>query len=318
MKVLVLGGGGFIGSTIADRLLADGHMLRIFERPRVEPYRVFAAHESVEWIGGDMSSTHDVGRAVDGVDAVMHLVSTTLPKGSNDDPIYDVQSNVVATLQLLDAMAQKRVSRIVFISSGGTVYGTPQYLPVDEVHPTEPQVSYGITKLMIEKYLGLYRQLHGIQPVILRVANPYGERQRIETAQGAVGVFVHRALSGQPIEIWGDGGVTRDYIHVQDVAEAFARALTYEGKQTCFNISAGVGTSLNELVAMLGELLGQPLDVRYKPGRPFDVKVNVLSNALARRELNWTPRIGMREGIERTLAWTRQRLATGLGVNEAS
>lgn len=309
MKVLVLGGGGFIGSTIADRLLADGHALRIFERPRVQPYRVFAANESVEWTDGDLSSMHDVARAVDGMDAVMHLVSTTLPKGSNDDPIYDVQSNVIASLQLLDAMVQKRVSRIVFISSGGTVYGTPQYLPVDEVHPTEPQVSYGITKLTIEKYLGLYRQLHGIRPVILRVANPYGERQRIESAQGAVGVFAHRALSGQPIEIWGDGSVTRDYIHVQDVAEAFARALTYEGDLTCFNISAGIGASLNELVEMLGEVLGEPLDVRYKPGRPFDVKVNVLSNVLARRELGWIPRVGMREGLERTVEWMRQRLA---------
>lgn len=311
MKVLVLGGGGFIGSTIADRLLADGHALRIFERPRVPPYRAFAAGEAVEWVTGDMSSMHDVGHAVEGVDAVMHLVSTTLPKGSNDDPIYDVQSNVIATLQLLDAMVQKGVSRVVFISSGGTVYGTPRYLPVDEAHPTEPLVSYGITKLMIEKYLGLYRQVHGIRPVILRVANPYGERQRIETAQGAVGVFVHRALSGQPIEIWGDGSVTRDYIHVQDVAQAFARALLYEGDQNCFNISAGVGSSLNELVAMLSEVLGRAVAVRYQPGRPFDVKVNVLSNDLAKRELAWAPQIGMRQGLERTVEWMRHRLAAG-------
>lgn len=310
MKVLILGGGGFIGSTIADRLLVDGHALRIFERPRVQPYRIFASHESVEWIDGDLSSMHDVMHAVDGMDAVMHLVSTTLPKGSNDDPIYDVQSNVVASLQLLDAMVQKKVARVVFISSGGTVYGAPQYLPVDEAHPTEPQVSYGITKLTIEKYLSLYRQLHGIRPVILRVANPYGERQRIETAQGAVGVFVHRALRGQPIEIWGDGSVTRDYIHVQDVADAFAQALVYEGDRTCFNISAGVGVSLNELVEMLGEVLGQSLDVRYLSGRPFDVKINVLSNALARQELGWEPRISMREGLERTVEWMRQRLAT--------
>jgi UDP-glucose 4-epimerase len=309
VKILILGGGGFIGSTIADRLLADGHQLRVFERPRVPPYRSFGSGESVEWICGDLSSTHDVGAAVEGVDAVMHLVSTTLPKGSNDDPIYDVQSNVVATLQLLDAMVAHKVRRIVFISSGGTVYGAPRYLPVDEQHPTEPQVSYGITKLAIEKYLGLYQQLHGIRPVILRVANPYGARQRIETAQGAVGVFAHRALSGQPIEIWGDGSVTRDYIYVDDVAEAFARALTYDGAQTCFNISAGVGVSLNELVASLSTVLGREIAVQYKPGRPFDVKVNVLSNALAQRELDWSPRIELTQGLQRTLEWMRQRLS---------
>lgn len=311
MKILIFGGGGFIGSTIADRLLSEGHALRIFERPRVPPYRAFMPHESVEWIGGDFSSAHDVGDVMAGVDAVIHLVSTTLPKGSNDDPVYDVQSNVVSTLQMLNAMVRAKVSRIFFISSGGTVYGTPKYLPIDEEHSTDPLASYGITKLMIEKYLRFYQHLHGIHPVILRVANPYGERQRIETAQGAVGVFAHRALRGQSIEIWGDGSVTRDYIHVQDVADAFAQALVYEGDRTCFNISAGVGASLNELVVMLGEVLGQSLDVRYLPGRPFDVKVNVLSNALAHQELGWVPRIGMREGLERTVEWMRQRLSTG-------
>lgn len=305
MKILIFGGGGFIGSTIADQLLAAGYSLRIFERPRVPPYRVFKPSELVEWVGGDFSSAHDVGAALLGIDAVMHLVSTTLPKGSNDDPIYDVQSNVVATLQLLDAMVHTKVSRIVFISSGGTVYGKPRYIPIDEGHPTDPLVSYGITKLMIEKYLHLYQNLHGIRPVILRVANPYGERQRIETAQGAIGVFVHRALSGVPIQIWGDGSVTRDYIHVQDVAAAFVRALHYEGTQTCFNVSSGVGVSLNELINMLSELLCHRVNVEYKPGRLFDVNLNVLSNVAASRELGWRPQVTLRSGLERTIEWVR-------------
>lgn len=118
MKVTIFGGGGFIGSAVADRFLLDGHQLRIFERPRVSPYRRFTASEQVEWIAGDFSSTHDVGDALNGVDVVLHLVSTTLPKGSNDDPIYDVQSNVVATLQMLNAMVVHQVPKIVFISSG--------------------------------------------------------------------------------------------------------------------------------------------------------------------------------------------------------
>lgn len=308
MKILIFGGGGFIGSTIADRLLADGHALRIFERPRVVPYRTFSGMEQVEWIGGDLSSMHDVTAALDGIDAVMHLVSTTLPKGSNDDPVYDVQSNVIASLQMLDAMVRQGVKRIVFISSGGTVYGTPRYLPIDEQHPTEPLVSYGITKLMIEKYLRIYQHVHGIRPVILRVANPYGERQRIETAQGAVGVFTHRALTGMPIEIWGDGSVTRDYVHVQDVADAFARAVVYEGDKMCFNISSSVGVTLNELIGLLSEVLERPIEVNYRPGRAFDVAVNVLSNALAQQELHWMPHIEMRAGVARTVDWMRHNL----------
>jgi UDP-glucose 4-epimerase len=309
MKIAIFGGGGFLGSTIADRLLLDGHEIRIFERPRVVPYRKFAESERVEWITGDLSNTRDVSDATTGVDVVLHLVSTTLPKGSNDDPIYDVQSNVVATLQMLNAMVSHNVRKIVFISSGGTVYGNPRYLPIDENHPTDPLVSYGITKLTIEKYLHIYSHLYGINAISLRVANPYGERQRIETAQGAVGVFLHHALKGIPIDIWGDGSVTRDYIYVRDVAEAFVRAVAYSGAKNCFNISSGTGISLNKLIGMLEDVLGKPIAVRYLPGRPFDVPVSVLSNDLARDELDWTPLISMRDGIVRTAEWMKRELA---------
>jgi len=308
MRIVIFGGGGFIGSTIADRLLLDGYELRIFERPRVEPYRKFRENERIEWITGDLLSIHDVTDAIDGVDAVLHLVSTTLPKSSNADPIYDVQTNLVATLQMLNAMVAHNVLRIVFISSGGTVYGPPLYLPIDENHPTNPLVSYGITKLTIEKYLKMFEFMHGIKTITLRVANPYGERQRIETAQGAVGVFIHHALKGIPIDIWGDGSVTRDYLHVSDVAEAFVRALGYSGEKHCFNISSGAGISLNELIGMLEDMLGKQIKRNYLPGRPFDVPVSVLSNDLARKELKWEPRIMMRDGIARTAKWMEGEL----------
>ncbi len=308
MKIVVFGGGGFIGSTIADQLLSEGHSLRIFERPRIAPYREFLATESVEWMVGDLASTHDVRDAIDGMDAVMHLVSTTLPKNSNDDPVYDVQSNVVATLQLLNAMVAQNVRKLVFISSGGTVYGNPVYSPIDEKHPTEPLVSYGITKLAIEKYLQVFSHNHGIQTVSLRVGNPYGERQRVETAQGAVGVFLHKALSGKSIDVWGDGSVTRDYIHVSDVASAFAKALHYTGPHRVFNISSGVGTSLNQLLVLLETSLGKPIERRHLPGRPFDVSVSVLCNALARQELGWSPVVGMQAGIDRTARWMETTL----------
>lgn len=308
MKAVIFGGGGFIGSSIADRLLADGHQLRIFERPRVEPYRTFLPAEKVEWLTGDLLSQHEVAEAIDGMDAVVHLVSSTLPKSSNDDPIYDVQSNLVATLQMLNAMVQKKVSRIVFISSGGTVYGTPVYLPIDEKHPTEPNVSYGITKLAIEKYLLMYQRLHGMRATILRVTNPFGERQRVETAQGAVGVFLHRAIDNQPIDIWGDGSVTRDYIYIRDVADAFARALTYEGAHSVFNISSGVGTNLNDLIGVIESTIGREVTRRYLPARPFDVPTSVLSNELARRELGWSPRTSLEDGVATTARWVTEKL----------
>jgi len=215
---------------------------------------------------------------------------------------------MVATLQMLNAMVVKKIPKIVFISSGGTVYGIPKYLPIDEQHPTDPLVSYGITKLAIEKYLQMYSHLYGIRAVTLRVANPFGERQRIETAQGAVGVFLHHALKGIPIDIWGDGSVTRDYIHVSDVAEAFVRAVEYSGSKSVFNISSGFGTSLSDLIDMLENVLGKPIERRYLPGRPFDVPASVLSNELARTELKWAPSISMHDGIARTAEWMKGEL----------
>jgi UDP-glucose 4-epimerase len=306
MKITVFGGGGFIGSTIVDRLLLDGHSIRVFERPRVGEYRKFLPHENVEWMTGDLLATSDINKAVEGVDAVLHLVSTTLPKSSNEDPIYDVQSNLIASLQLLNAMVAHKVGRIVFISSGGTVYGSPKYIPIDEKHPTDPEVSYGITKLAIEKYILMYGHIHGIKPVILRVANPYGERQRVETAQGAVGVFIHNVLKQVPIEIWGDGSVQRDFLHVSDVAEAFAKSINYSGNAGVFNISSGVGTSLNSLLELIGEVSGAEVSRVYKPGRSFDVPVSVLSNDLAREELGWSPQVSMKEGIARTFEWAKK------------
>lgn len=306
MRCVIFGGGGFIGSAIADRLLCGGHELRIFERSGVLPYRDFVGDERVEWVTGDFLNASDIGRAISGMDVVLHLVSTTLPKSSSDDPIFDVQTNIVASLQVLNSMVDQKVPRIVFISSGGTVYGNPVELPVTENHPTNPQVSYGITKLAIEKYLLLYQQLHGIKATVLRVANPYGQRQRVETAQGAVGVFLARALENKSIDIWGDGSVTRDYIHVSDVAEAFAKAVEYNGGKSIFNISSGAGISLNDLVDALEGVLGKSIERNYLPSRPFDVPVNVICNALAEQELGWRPAVAFKDGLSLTAEWMRK------------
>ncbi|RJP46732.1 MAG: NAD-dependent epimerase/dehydratase family protein [Desulfobacteraceae bacterium] len=305
MNIAIFGGGGFIGSAVCDRLLIDGHRLRIFERPRVAPYRRFLENEPVEWRTGDMMSIHDVTSVIDGMDVVLHLVSTTLPKNSNDDPVYDVQTNLVATLQVLNAMVEKHVSKIIFISSGGTVYGRPAYLPIDENHPTNPLVSYGITKLAIEKYLLMFQYHHDIKAIILRVANPYGERQRVENAQGAVTTFIHKAIRSEPIEIWGDGAITRDYLYIGDVAEAFAKAIDYGGSESVFNIGSGKGKSLNEVINVIENILEREIVCDYRPGRPIDIPVNILDNSLARQELKWEPRVGLKDGIIRTIEWMR-------------
>jgi len=308
MKITIFGGGGFIGSAIVDRLLKDDHELVVFERPRVKPFRHFTNNEKVVWLTGDLMSVNDVKNAINDADVVLHLVSTTLPKSSNDDPIYDVQTNLVATLQLLNAMVEKQVRKIIFISSGGTVYGTPITLPIDENHPTEPRVSYGITKLAIEKYLLMFQNLHDIKVNILRVANPFGERQRTETAQGAVTVFLNKAIQNQPLEIWGDGSITRDFLYIRDVAEAFASAIDYDGAKSVFNISSGIGTSLNELIDSIEHVLGREVIRLYRHSRSFDVPVSILDNSLAQQELGWEPQVNLEHGISKTAEWILKNL----------
>jgi UDP-glucose 4-epimerase len=308
MKCAVLGGGGFIGSAIVDTLLKYGHKVRIFEHPRVVPYRDFNSVEDVEWMSGDFLSTQDINNAIEGVDVVFHLVSTTLPRSSNDDPIFDVKTNILASLQILNAMVSHKIPRIIFISSGGTVYGSPNFIPITELHPTEPKVSYGITKLTIEKYLKLYEYNYGIKSTILRVSNPYGERQRIETAQGAVGVFITKALLSQPIEIWGDGNVVRDYLYVGDVAEAFSKAMVYNGEFSIFNISSNYGLSLNRLLDLIDNILGSKVERCYLDGRSYDVPVNVLDNNLAISELGWNPKVKITEGLVQTVDWIKNQL----------
>ena len=303
MKIAIFGGGGFIGSTITDSLLLAGHTVKVFERPRIPPYRKFSDYENVTWLTGDYLNSNDVRDAISGCDAVVHLISSTLPKNSNDDPIYDVQTNVIPTIQLLNEMVKSEIKKIVFISSGGTVYGSTECETIPESHPLQPQVSYGITKLTIENYLYLYKKIHGICPVILRVSNPYGERQRVNLAQGAVAVFLNKVINNEIIEIWGSGDVVRDYIHVSDVAAAFITALTYDGDNNIFNIGSGVGTSLNQLLDAIEHITTHKVERKYLPNRSIDVNRNVLNIDLAKRELQWTPKISLVDGIARTFTW---------------
>ncbi len=311
MRCLVLGGGGFLGSHLCDALLAEGHTVKIFDRPNLKRYRAFSADEDVEWVEGDFANQEDVAQAVPGCDIVYHLVSTTLPKSSNDNPVYDIETNVVSTLHLLDVARKEGIKKIIFISSGGTVYGIPNDVPIREDHPTNPICSYGISKLAIEKYLNLYYTLYGLDYCVLRLANPYGERQRTSAAQGAVAVFLHKALKNESIEIWGDGLVVRDYIYVTDATDAMVKALSSTGGQKLFNLGSGQGQSLNDILEVIEGVLGRPVTRSYVEGRALDVPVSVLDIERAKAGLEWRPRVDFREGLERTAQWIKASVALG-------
>jgi len=299
----LLGGGGFLGSHLCEELLRGGHSVRIFERPLPLNEQPFKPGPSVDWQEGDFNNRTEVEKAVAGCEVVYHLVSTTLPKSSNENPVYDIETNLLGTLNLLEILRRQGVRKVVFVSSGGTVYGIPREIPIKESHPTEPLCSYAIGKLAIEKYLHLYHALHGLDYCVLRLGNPFGERQRVMSSQGAIAVFVHKAAHNQPIEIWGDGTVVRDYIYVKDAVRALAMAQSNSSEQRLFNIGAGEGRSLNQVLDSLERLAGRKLTRNYIAGRKFDVPVNILDISLAKQCLHWEPRVSFEEGLRRTWEW---------------
>jgi UDP-glucose 4-epimerase len=299
MKVLVLGGCGFIGSHVVDALLERGLSVRVFDR-RPEAYR--AALRGVDYRYGSFSDRMAVIDALAGVDAVVHLISTTFPGTANLDPVTDVQDNLVGTMVLLESMISLGVRRIVFLSSGGTVYGIPDVVPIPETHPLRPINSYGIVKVAIESYLDMYRRLKGLSPVVLRATNPYGPRQAHVGVQGVVSTFLRRVRDGESLEVWGDGSVTRDFIYVTDLAALCATATTH-GTEGVFNAGSGVGVSVNEIIAEIAEVSGSDPMVDYKPARAIDVPRSVLDVSLARKTFGWQAETPLRDGITRTWDW---------------
>jgi UDP-glucose 4-epimerase len=306
-QCLVLGGKGFIGSHLVDGLVAAGHRVRVLDRPGVTPLSDPEIVRRVEWQDGDSTSEQEIEKGLSGCDICYHLVSTTLPKSSNADPIFDVESNVIGALRLLKSAVRLGVKKVVFVSSGGTVYGIPQFLPVPETHPTDPISSYGIGKLAIEKYLHLFYDLHKLEYTILRVSNPYGERQRTRASQGAIAIFLGKILRGETVDIWGDGSTVRDYVYIGDVVEALLSSAVHTGEQRVFNIGAGQGLTLNEVLDAIETATGRKSIRNYAPARGFDVPRSVLAIDRAKEFLNWQPRTSFADGLSRTVSWLRSK-----------
>jgi UDP-glucose 4-epimerase len=305
MKTLVIGGNGFIGTNLVDLLLSQGHDVRVLDR---YPSRYKEPIAGVEYLVGDLGNHGEVHDAVQGIDWVFHLAYTTLPQTSNDDPVYDIRSNIGDTVQLLQECRQVNVKKVIFISSGGTVYGVPEQSPIPEEHPNEPTCSYGISKLAIEKYLNLFHKLWGLEYVVARLSNPYGRQQNPNAKQGAVAVFLGNAASGKPITIWGDGEVVRDYIYIDDAVKALLAAAEYKpgvNDPRIFNVGAGCGHSLNQLVETIRKVVDVPVKVNYTESRPVDVPANVLDVTRAAKHLKWKPEVDLEQGLRETWKWIR-------------
>ena len=308
MRCLVLGGSGFLGSHLLGALYARGWDLWVLDRR--PPFAGQVSNHTQYWVEAEFTEVDDWEIKLHGTELIFHCLGTTLPSTSNSDPIYDVQSNLVATLRLLNGAVRAGVGKVVFFSSGGTVYGIPQQLPIPETHPTDPLCSYGIVKLTIEKYIQSFYYLYGLDYLIVRLSNPYGERQDPSGTQGAVAVFLGKLARGEPIGIWGDGSVIRDFVYVKDAVQGVLAALDRPGPHHLFNVGSGKGTSLQELLTVMEQVTGVHCQVKYLPSRAMDVPANVLDISRLCETTGWRPSTELEHGIARTWAWIRERVAS--------
>ncbi len=294
MRVLVLGGTGFIGSHIVDALVNNGHQVKVIDRTlkHIQTNNPLL----VQYIQADYGDSFVLSEALIGIDIVIHLVTTTVPGSSNLDPVADIQSNLINSVKLFQAMRHAEVKRIIYFSSGGTVYGNPNQVPIPENHSTHPICSYGITKLAIENYLYMFQELYGFKPTILRPSNPYGPRQGHYGAQGVIGTFMKQIISHQPINIWGDGSVIRDYIYISDLVDACLAAVNSDVQGT-FNIGSGMGYSLLDIIKEIEKCTQETAKVKFDPARSFDVKELVLDSNLAKDKFAWSPKYTLPQGV---------------------
>lgn len=302
MKCLVFGGAGFLGIHLCKKLYEQGYEVIIYNRSstRLEIFK--KKFPLLKIIERDFSVEKDFNHILTNIDIVFHLISTTNP--ANKNVLYDFESNVLPTIRLLDACIENKIGKFIYFSSGGTVYGIPRYTPIDEGHRTEPISSYGIHKLAVEKCIEYYGRSYDLNFNILRISNPYGEGQNPFANQGVIPVFLAKALLEQPIEIWGNGSVIRDYIFVEDVIDACIHVIRYKGNRRMFNIANGKGYSLNELIYIMQKQIKKIINVTYIEERVQDVPVNILDISLVQNELEWQPHICLEKGIAKMVdAW---------------
>lgn len=298
MKVLVTGGAGFIGSHIVDQLLAEGHQVVVVDDlstgslDNVNPQASFVR---LSVLDGELLGLFEREK----FDAALHLAAQTIVGSSLEHPDIDARVNVLGTLQVLEGCRQHGVERIIFASSAA-VYGDVAELPVPEEAPGQPASFYGLSKLTAERYIQMYHALYGLNYLILRYANVYGERQGDRGEGGVVSIFAGCLCRNNRLNIYGDGGQTRDFVYVGDVAAANVAAVTTPQTNRILNISSQTETSVNELASLFAEIAGEAACPAYHPARSGDILRSTLRNREACAALDWQPRIGLREGLART------------------
>ena len=314
MHVVVTGGAGFIGSTLVDRLLAEGHSVAVVDNLVSGNLDNLAAARSSF---ADRLTFHEIDVRDPAIpelfaertpEVVFHLAAQADVRVSVARPLFDADVNVMGGLNVIESARLAGARKVVVASSGGTIYGepAPESLPVDETHPQQPISPYGVAKKVIDDYLFAFRRLHGLDYAALALANVYGPRQDPHGEAGVVAIFAGRLLSGEQCTIFGDGEQTRDFVYVDDVVDAFVRAATRGEGELC-NIGTGVETSVNDLYAAMAAAAGSELAAVHAEARVGELKRSSLDPAHAGEVLGWVPRTSLDDGARSTLDWFRNR-----------
>lgn len=299
-SVVVIGGNGFLGSAIVDELAAAGHEVTAFDR--FTSGRPVYTAEGVRAIRGDVLEPIDVRRALEGQQYVFHFVSSSTPATAEASPTLDLRTNIPATVSLLAAAADMGVERVFYASSGGAIYGDQALDAFSEDVVPEPLSPYAIGKLAIEGYLRYFWRTRGLPSVSLRISNPYGPRQRTSRGQGVIASFLRSAARGEPVTVYGGGSMVRDYIYAEDVARMVCSTVGTLAQHRIYNIGSGTGTSVAEIVDLVGEVTGVPLKVEHAERPRTFVERSVLDVSRFTDEFGVGAGVGLREGMERTWA----------------
>lgn len=314
MRTVVTGGAGFIGSTLVHRLVDAGHEVAVldnFSRGRRENLR--RVLDAVWLCRYDLTDPGLTALLTDiRPEVVFHLGAQIDVRGSVRDPVTDARNNVLGTINLAEAARQAGVRKICFASSGGSIYGTPDRLPIAETEPVNPKSPYAAAKVCGEVYLNTFRELYGVDCTHLALANVYGPRQDPNGEAGVVALFTAALLRGAPTTIFGDGRNTRDYVYVDDVASAFLSAAEDRGGGRRYNIGTGVATTDRRLHSLIARAIGVEDSPRFAPPRQGDVRDSALCASRARAELDWKPETELGEGIARTIAHFRSEFGSAL------
>lgn len=303
-RTLIIGGAGYIGMHLVANLLATGRHVTVMGRSTVP--RSPLPH-GVDYCAGDFGERNLIGALLDKHQEVIHLAYATVPNTSFDNPLADLSQNLPPAVQLFSEVAQ-RGGRLILVSSGGTIYGQADRLPMPEGHPTNPISPYGVTKLTLEKYAHLYAATHGLQVICVRPGNAYGVGQRPYIGQGFISTAMASMMHGQPVKIFGRRGAIRDYVYVTDLAAGIIGALEGGHLSETYNIGSGVGRSNMDVVEAMTPLLtqsGQEIRVEHLPERIFDVYANVLDSSKLSLHTGWTPKIDFLDGLLKTSEWLR-------------